>query len=287
MTDYVQLPTAYFEWRLSQGFPEGAIPLLYKLKDSKNLDELQVFLDSQESFNKPVFDINMAVKYSKIVSQEIMSRGSKDLIEFMVLATSTVEEFRGAFELALIGRYEACLILMRSCFEGFLRMTFNAIKAKEMFFETTLMKKKWPTILGKKEIHWEDALNVEKALTIFEMCVISDKLKLSHPIKSLYEHLDIKTLNNHTHKNISQILESDTFILNQTSRKFDKEKLNLLSIFYQKYIELWMIFMQNSADVIQPLFKPLVAPNKELEFTFPNYVNLAYDRMYHNPDERL
>lgn len=286
MSNFVEMPHSYFEWRLSQGFDEGAIPLLYMQKDSRNLDELQVFLDSQEIINKPVFDINLAVKYVNIVGRKIKSRGSKELIEFMILATSTVEEFRGAFELALIGRYEASLILMRSSFEGFLRMMFNAIKAKEVFFQKTLMKREWPTKLGNKEIHWEDALNVNKALSLFEMCIISDKLNLSHPIKPLYDYLDIKTLNNHTHKNILQILESDTFILNQTTRKFDKEKLDIVSQYYQKYTEIWMIFMQNSADVLQPVFEPLVAPSKELETTFPNYVNLAYDRMYQNPDER-
>ena len=276
----IPIPSSYYSWRLSQGFEEGAIPLLYSKIDSSNLAELNVFLETQKITNMAEFDINIAVRLLNKMGGRIRDHGSKDMKEFMVTVTSISEEMLFAFHLGMLGRYEAAFILMRSCFEGLLRMTFNGLKVKESYFQTALSKRTWPTKIGNKKVDWDDPLKVEKASSIFEMCVLLDKIELARPIKPLYEFLEIGRLNKHTHRNILQVIDSDSLLFNKSKRGFNQNKIDLLTLYYRRYSELWLIIMQNSADYIQPVFEPLVHPNNEIQVSYPMFYQLIFDRAY-------
>ena len=279
------MPKPYVEWRESQGFNLEESALLYSRKDSKNEDELRIFLESQLTSNQAtLFDLNFGVECVNKALKAVFDRGDRDLLEFLIMTFSTKNDFVNATEYALIGHYQTSMVLLRSCFEGQLRMIFNSIKAKEEKFTQILSKKKWPTKISNRRVHWEDALNLDKPLSLFDMCVILDKIKMTRPLKNSYEYLAITELNSQTHRNIHKILDSETFLMNAVKgNEFEKEKLRVILDYYQKYVEIALIIMQNAADIFQPEFQPILYPDSEVESKFPYYHKLTIDRLY-NPN---
>ena len=278
----VPMPSPYVEWRESQGFNLEESALLYWKKDSVNVDEIKIFLESQLTSNQDtLFDLNFGVECINKAFKQIYDRGNKDLLEFLIMIFSTKNDFINATEYALIGHYQTSMVLLRSCFEGQLRMIFNSIKAKEEKFTEILSEKKWPTNISNRRVHWEDSLNLDKPLSLFDMCVILDKIKMTSPLKNSYEYLGIKELNSYTHRNIDKIIDSESFLVNAVKgNKFDKEKLRVIFDYYQNYAEFALIIMQNAADIIQPEFQPILYPDSEVKSKFPNYRKLTIDRLY-------
>lgn len=272
------VPESYLEWRRSQGFDDEAIFFLYNQIDSQNLDRINIFLDTQRTDNKYNFDINIAVEKVNQAGSRIVKRNDKKTTEFMLGMSSTVSEFKHAFDLAMYGNYDSCLILMRASFESLFRMIIGGVKAKEDVFENILERKSWPTKIGKKERNWDDALLVDRALGMFEMCVIMDKMNLTYPIKNTYDFLKIKELNPYVHRNMPQILNSEHFQMN-TRFKYDRGKIELCSKYYFLYIEIWLIVMQNVSDTINMYLLPLVDQSKDLKKFFPEYTKLLSNRV--------
>ena len=281
----VEVPEHYEKWRLSQGFTEEMSTWLYDKVDSteKSLNRMKVFLDSHYKDNRRE-DLPIAHGMMERVSQKIVDsaegRKGKHFTEFGLITSALATNLNLALEISMYGYYDASLTLMRQAIEGMLRLTINGIRVKQPFFEKLLSKTAWPTKIGQREIHWEDALNIEKkASSIFEMCVILDKIKITHPIKGCYEFMEIKQLNDLVHMNMASILESDASIYNQTERVFSKEKRDQVAECFLRYSELWLILVQNARDFIDFNLEPLLMPTKELTDIFPIYTKLIYDRL--------
>lgn len=277
----VKVPEYYEKWRLSQGFNEEMSTFLYDRIDSKNLDRLRVYLDSHYKDNRRN-DLPIVSEMLQTVTKKIVDSAatSQEFSEFGFIVMALQPNLDLAFELSMYGYYDASLTLMRSSIEGMLRLVINGIKVKQPFFEKLLTKVSWPTKIGRNEVHWEDALNVEKrAASIFEMCIILDKIRITHPIKGSYEFLEIKPLNDLVHMNINSILESDASIYNQTERVFSKQKRDQAAECFFRYSELLLILIQNGRDCIDFELEPLLMPSKALGDIFPTYSKLIYDRL--------
>tara|TARA_B110000881_G_C18483829_1_gene468015 strand:- start:118 stop:972 length:855 start_codon:yes stop_codon:yes gene_type:complete len=278
----VQVPEHYEKWRLSQGFNQEMSTFLYERIDSQNINRLNVFLETHQIDNC-LDEIPFVMTILDSVCKEIVNLVpiSQDYCEFAMNTTALAHNLNLALELSMYGYYDAALILMRSSIEGMLRLCFSSIKDKQTFFEKLLTRISWPTKIGKRVVHWEEALNTkDKPLPIFDMCVILDKLKMTHPLKGTYEFLEIKQLNGLVHKNIETIEQSDSFIGKQAEREFSANKRDEVAKYLFKYSELWLILIQNARDCIDFELKPIVLPSKELRNLFPNYSNLINDRLF-------
>ena len=278
---YVEVPPGYRKWRESQGFTAEAISLLYLQIDSKNEDEMRIYLESSHRDNISEFNrMNFGVNCINAAGKNIISRGNKDLTEFLLTTFATKDDFVKASQYALIGHYQTSMVLLRSCFEGQVRMIFNSFKAKEHIFSEMLSEDNLPSMIVDKGLNWEDALNVSKPLSLHYMCAILNKSKFTKPIMNLYEFLCIAELNEETHRNMHKIVDSETLLGSKKTGKFDKEKYKKVLQFYNNWIELCLIIMQNSADIIQPVFRPILPPNGEIKSKFPYYYKLTIDRLY-------
>ena len=224
--------------------------------------------------------MNFGINCIDIALKNIISRGNQDLIEFLLTTFATKDDFAKASQYAFIGHYQTSMVLFRSCFEGQVRMIFSSLKAKEHIFSEMLSEDNLPSMIVNKGLNWEDALNVSKPLSLHYMCAILNKSKFTKPIKNLYDFLGIPELNEETHRNMQKVIDSETLLGSKKAGKFDKNKYKKVHEIYNKWIELCLIIMQNSADIIQPVFPPILQPNSELKSKFPYYHKLIVDRLY-------
>ena len=277
----IPIPESYFYWRLSQGIEEGAIPILYSQRDSKNIDEMQVYVKTHHIENAYELDVKFAIDSLANANYQMCNSGNQDLTLCALKMNSTCQDILLVLELMNTGFYDAALTLIRSSIEGLLRMSIKSVKDLEPYFEKIISKKEWPTKISKDRlVSWDDPLKEEKKSTIFDMCVILDKLSLTHPIRGSYEYLEIKDLNLKTHKNVDSVRTSDSNIFNQTTRQYSRERHHLVTKYYLKYLELSLVLSQNAYDCISFRLAPLLMPSKELELTFPVYSNLLKDRLF-------
>tara|TARA_B100002052_G_C15770751_1_gene546806 strand:- start:105 stop:956 length:852 start_codon:yes stop_codon:yes gene_type:complete len=278
---YVEVPTDYWKWRESQGFTAEEISLLYLQIDSRNENEMRIYLESSHNDNSSEINhMNFGINCIDIAFKNIFSRGNKDLIEFLLTTFATKEDFAKASQYALIGHYQTSMVLFRSCFEGQLRMIFNSFKAKEHIFSEMLSDENLPSMILDRGLSWDDALNVNKPLSMHDMSAILNKTKFTKPIRNIYDFLNIRNLNEVTHRNMGKIIDSESFLGSKKKDKFDFDKYKEVHDIYHRWVELCLIIMQNSADIIQPVFQPILYPDSEVESKFPNYHKLTIDRLY-------
>ena len=281
----VQMPRSYVEWRESQGFQGEQIPLLYLQIDSKNESELRTYLESSLKSNlDSLYDINHGVECLNKATEEIIRRGNKKLLNFTILVCSTKNDFIDVTQYACLGHYQTSMVVLRSSFEGLLRIIFNAFKAHEDAFSKMLSDENMPSMITREGLNWLDALKVEKALSAYQMCAILNKIGFTKPLKNPYEFLGIGELNAHTHRNIDKIATSASFMLNhkygESNKVFDIDRLRVILDYYQKYVEFLLIVLQNAADIMQPIADPLLIPDSKIKDNHPKYHELAVQRFH-------